>query len=131
MFGPRKMLPMGAAIIVGVLSGGAATTPVNAQAHSSPVTVVAPRSESLTRIVPYGDLSLATKAGRRVLFHRVSIAVREVCPILDTDGTPLNSDSCMDFAWAGARPQMKRAFEAAISGAPVLTAIEITSTLGR
>jgi UrcA family protein len=36
-------------------------------------------AESVMRAVPYGDLDLSTREGRRTLDHRIGIAVRSAC----------------------------------------------------
>ena len=36
-----------------------------------------------TAVVNYGDLNLATAAGARTLYQRLSVAAQEVCPIQD------------------------------------------------
>ncbi len=72
--------PFRAAVLsIATSLAGAATAPAQAQSNQSPVTVLG-HPETLTRIVPFGDLALATTAGQRSLVHRVSSAVREVCP---------------------------------------------------
>ena len=68
-----------AVLLIATSLAGAATAPAQAQSNQSPVTVLG-HPEALTRIVPFGDLALATTAGQRSLVHRVSSAVREVCP---------------------------------------------------
>lgn len=123
-------IPSRAAVtFIAALLAGAATTPALAQPSQSPVTVLG-HPEALTRIVPFGDLALATSAGQRSLVHRVSSAVREVCPdsayayaIYKFD---YDSQDCTNFAWAGARPQIRHAIDAAKSGQPFAMSIAIT-----
>jgi UrcA family protein len=40
----------------------------------------APSADSLTVAVRYDDLNLSTSAGANALYHRISVAAREVCP---------------------------------------------------
>jgi UrcA family protein len=123
----RKLACMCAAGFIGTLLFAASIDSVQAQTVSHPVTVMAERPNILTRVVPFGDLSLSTAHGRHVLVQRVSLAVNEVCPELDEYGTPLDLADCQHFAWAGARPQIRTAFDAARSGAPLAMSITITS----
>jgi UrcA family protein len=90
-----------------------------------PVEIIA--KPSLTRHVPYGDLSLATKSGQRMLYRRVGLAVGEVCPPTDDDGNWYDVQDCRNFAWRGARPQIRRAFDQALSGSSMaMTSITIS-----
>ena len=101
-----------------------ATGPVRSE---PPVEVVA--KPLLTRHVPYGDLQLASKAGQRVLYRRVGVAVREVCPLTAEDGNWYDIEDCRRFAWRGARPQMKRAFDRALSGSSLaMSSITISAS---
>jgi UrcA family protein len=118
---------MGAAGLLGILLVVATTAPALGQSYQQPVTVYAHRTTPLTERVPYGDLALATKAGRAELTHRVGLAVGRVCPDVDDDGTSYDVDGCKNFAWAGAWPQMKRAFALAKSGVPMAMSVEITA----
>jgi UrcA family protein len=43
-----------------------------------------PDDAAPTIVVRYGDLNLATEAGARALYQRLSIAAREVCPLEDS-----------------------------------------------
>ena len=87
--------------------------------------------DQLTRVVPFADLSLATRDGRHVLIHRVSVAVYEVCPKHDYWGMELDAATCREYAWAGAQPQIKRAFDKAASGAPMAMSLEVTGVIGK
>jgi UrcA family protein len=128
MFDTRKMACFGAAAFLGTLVIGAAATPLHAQER--PVTVTA-RPDQLTRVVPYGDLSLATKQGRHILMHRVDVAVDQVCPQMDEFLGRLDDAYCKHFAWAGARPQIRRAFDSALAGQPMaMSALVITVAPG-
>ena len=55
-----------AVLLIATSLAGAATAPAQAQSNQSPVTVLG-HPETLTRIVPFGDLALATTAGQRSL----------------------------------------------------------------
>lgn len=123
----RKMACVAAAGFVGMLLVGAAAFPAHAQSISNrPVTVTQHRDAG-TRQVPYGDLALNTKQGRSTLMHRVGEAVYQVCPGFDGNFGAYDVDSCRDFAWAGARPQIDSAFRAALSGGSLAMSIEITA----
>ena len=102
-----KILSMCAAVAV-TAAGLIAMTPA-ASAQERPVVVVAP-TDIPTRRVSYVDLNLATSSGEKMLNHRVGNAVRSVCK--ESTGNTLDlygTIACRDFAWDGARPQMKRA----------------------
>ena len=131
MINTRNVACIVASAFIGTLLIGAAAFPVHAQTSARPVTVIAQRPDTLTRVVPYGDLSLASKAGRNVLYRRVGLAVHQVCPDTDEFAMPLDVNACETFAWRGARPQIRQAVRDALNGAPMLTAIEISSSLGR
>jgi UrcA family protein len=123
----RKVACVAAATFVGTLLIGAAINPVQAQTVGSrPVTVTA-NSYETTRIVHYGDLSLATRDGRHMLLHRVSDAVDQVCPSFGDDRDPYHLGGCKQGAWFGARPQIQRAFDRALSGQSLAMSIEITA----
>jgi UrcA family protein len=123
----RKMACIGAAGFIGTALVLAAASPVHSQSFShQPVTVQGHR-DSITRIVPYGDLALTSDQGRRILMRRVDAAVTQVCPDFDEQGSVYDVPACQDFAWAGARPQIKRAFDNARSGALVAMSIAITA----
>jgi UrcA family protein len=78
-------------------------------------TVLAPRADdALTERVSYADLNLASAAGRKRLEFRVDHAVGKVCPSGTDIREALEGRSCAKAAWAGARPQMERAFARAI-----------------
>ena len=123
----RKMACFGAAGLLGTMLAGAVAYPANGQPGQKPVTVTAHREAPITQRVPYGDLALATKGGRSVLMRRVSFAVDTVCPQDDDDFGPYDVQGCKDFAWDGARPQIRRAINLAKSGATLAMTIEITS----
>jgi len=116
----RKMACWGAAGFIGSALLIVAASPAHGQ---PPVEVVA--QKAYTRIVPFGDLSLATKAGQKILFRRVGYAVREVCPDQDETGAYYNADHCKKFAWQGARPQINRAIDRAMSGSKMAMTITI------
>jgi len=123
----RKVACAAAAAFIGALLIGAAITPVQAQtARTRPVTVVA-TPEVNTRIVHYGDLSLATRDGRHMLLRRVSDAVSDVCRPFGDDRDAYHPGGCKAAAWSGARPQIKRAFDRALSGESLAMSIEITA----
>ena len=94
-----------------------------------PVDVIA--KSALTRHVPYGDLSLASEQGRRILYRRVASAVQEVCPPTEDDGSWYDVPDCQQFAWRGARPQMRRAFDLAKSGSSLAMSSSITISVAK
>ena len=81
---------------------------------------------ALTRHVPYGDLSLATKSGQRNLYRRVGRAVVDLCPLVEEKEDWYDVQGCRDFAWRGARPQIRRAFDLALSGSSLAMTTSIT-----
>ena len=117
----RRIATFGAAAFVGTALALAAAAP----AWSQPPVEVVGKSSAQVRHVPYGDLSLATKDGQRILYRRVSYAVKDVCPITADDGAWYDSEGCRKFAWRGARPQIQLAFDRAISG----SSLAMTSTI--
>jgi len=62
------------------------------------------------RLVSYGDLNLNLIAHRKILDSRVSRAVREVCEFKPRDTDRGGYQKCADLAWAGAQPQITRAY---------------------
>lgn len=117
-----KMATLMAAGLVGAVLASAATAAGAAQPSPQPITV-----QPYTRVVSFGDLALGTRTGRDVFMHRVHAAVAEVCPYLDENGRTYDVQDCREFAWAGARPQIRRAIDQARSGQLVAMSIEITS----
>jgi UrcA family protein len=119
----RKMACWGAAGFIGTALLIVAASP----AHSQPPVEVVAHKDALTRVVPYGDLSLASQTGRKILVRRVGLAVREVCPEYDVAGVLYDVQGCRKFAWKGARPQIDRAIDRAMSGSSLAMAITIQS----
>jgi UrcA family protein len=99
------------------------TRPVNVLAHT----------DTVTRIVPYGDLSLATRKGRRTLMRRVDVAVDQVCPEYDKTSGQFYTEiaECKHFAWTGASPQIKQAFDRALSGETLSAATSVIAVAGQ
>jgi UrcA family protein len=92
--------------------------------------VISKRVDPMVRYVSYADLSLTSREGKRLLIHRVYEAVDEVCPVRlpadPVDGTTdYDRHDCQDGAWAGARPQIRKAIRAASFGAPLVMTIGI------
>jgi UrcA family protein len=103
-----KILAAGFATMA-VLFGGAGL------ALAQDTTVLAPRNyDVLTERVSYADLNLASSFGRKRLESRVGYAVRRVCPTGSGIIEALDGRYCSRGAWAGARPQMERAYARAI-----------------
>lgn len=95
-------------IILGVSALTATTTAANAASPSDEPVIVRAQPGELppTRRVSYADLDLATLAGEKTLYSRVSGAVREVCVEANLS---IANGVCRRFAWSGAKPQMKQA----------------------
>ena len=62
------------------------------------------------RLVSYRDLNLNIIAHRKILDERVTRAVRQVCEFEGKDNLAKDYHICADRAWAGARPQITRAY---------------------
>ena len=125
----RQMACVGAAGFLGALLVVAAISPAHGQSYQRPVTISA--QKPMTESVPYGDLALALRHDRRVLYHRVSQAVGRVCPILDEEGFAYDWQDCRNFAWRGADPQIKRAIGLARSGMTMAMSIQIAAAPAR
>ena len=112
------------------LLAGASTAQAGTQNNQQPVTVTG-RSDALVRVVAFGDLALATKAGRNVLERRVSQAVGEICPDSEAGRSMLDASydvqDCRTFAWVHARPQMREAIALAKSGQLLAMTIEVSA----
>lgn len=65
---------------------------------------------SRMRMVSYRDLNLNLIAHRKILDERVGNAVREVCNIGSGNLQSPDYRKCNDQAWAGAKPQIVRAY---------------------
>jgi UrcA family protein len=127
----RKMLCLGAASFIGTMMVGLAVMPAHGEPLTKPVTVTAHKHAPMVERVAFGDLALATKDGRKMLYRRVGYAVDHVCPDRDADLGTYDVEGCKDFAWSGARPQIDRAIRDARSGASLAMTIEITSASAR
>lgn len=122
----RKIATVAAAALVASLLVTATSS--RAQVRRGSV-VIEKHVTPTTAYVPFGDLSLASKEGRKVLHHRVGVAVNELCPIRDDDGSFYDDQGCKDLAWASAGPQITRAVRAAKAGAPALVmTISVTAS---
>ena len=115
----------GAAAITGALLINPTAAPASPQWINDPVTITGHRDVYM-RVVSYRDLSLNTDAGRKILVHRVGVAVSQVCPSYDAIFHDYDADGCRVFAWHGARPQLNSAFAAAKSGLPLAMSIEVS-----
>jgi|SRR5947209_7295759 len=98
-----------------------------------PAVVIEKHYTPATQYVTFADLSLATRPGQKVLYHRVSDAVRQVCPRIGDDGVAYDTPGCMDTAWYGARPQINQAIARAQAGvtnsaSPMAMTIAISAT---
>ena len=70
--------------LVGTLGVAQAAAPSDAIVMSDAVPSV---------VVRYGDLNLATEAGARTLYRRLSFAAQEVCPVQDSRSLALWSEN--------------------------------------
>jgi UrcA family protein len=85
---------------------------------STRIFVTAPSPDTVTRHITYADLNLASAAGERTLYRRVSYGVGNLCDevIGGYDRSPsskFNLMACTGSAWNQARPQMDRAVQRA------------------
>jgi UrcA family protein len=120
----RSMACWGAAGFIGTALLIVAASP----AHSQPPVEVIAQKGGMTRVVHYGDLSLATQKGRQTLVRRVGYAVREVCPGYEESWVLYDVEGCKKFAWKGAQPQIRRAFDRALSGSSMsMSSLTITA----
>ncbi len=69
---------------IAVLVGGSLLGTLGVAQATTPANTVTLNDEVPTVVVRYGDLNLATEAGARKLYHRLSVAAQEVCPSPDT-----------------------------------------------
>ena len=128
----RKALHRAIVTSIGTLVAGAGASAAQAatQSNQQPVTVLG-RPDALVRVVSFGDLALATKAGRNTLERRVSDAVGEVCPDSEAGRSLLEPfydvQDCRTFAWTRARPQMREAIALAKSGRLLAMTIEVST----
>ena len=105
-----RFSPPMTAILAGVaMSFTVAATPSAAQDNE--VIVRGLPEGTKVQLVSYRDLNLRYVAHLKILSDRVGRAVRKVCDFdpsdrLDSDGYR----SCANAAWAGATPQIQRAF---------------------
>lgn len=86
-----------------------AALPASAQSDDEVVIRGMPADVKVKR-VPYRDLNLNLIAHRKVLDERVGRAVREVCDYRTGERLDSGYSACADTAWAGARPQITRAY---------------------
>ena len=123
-----RYIPSRAAVTFAAALLAGATAPLQAQPPQAPVTVLGHQEAGLTRLVPFGDLSLASEAGQRILYRRVGVAVGEVCTDNEAAQSLYNAavKDCTNFAWAGARPQIARAIDLAQSGQAFAMSIAVT-----
>ena len=124
-----KLLSISAAFVVTV--GPAALIVMPAYAQDRTVIVRAPPDDIPTRRVTYADLNLASLAAEKTLNRRVGSAVLDVCKeSVGVQPMPFVEQSCRDWAWHGARPQVaravQRAHEIASTGTSSIAATAIT-----
>ena len=65
---------------------------------------------SRMRLVSFRDLNLNLIAHRKILDDRVGNAVTDVCDVGSGNQMTPDRRNCSDQAWAGARPQIIRAY---------------------
>ena len=123
----RQLACIGAAAFVGSLL----VTATASMAKNSQPVVIEKHIDPLTRYVSFADLSLTSKEGKHLLYRRVGQAVDEVCPLsLSSDeaefAVTYDRLYCKDYAWQGARPQIRKAIRAAEVGTPLVMTLGIT-----
>lgn len=121
----QQLVCVGAAAFVGSLLVTA--TVAVAKSPTRPV-IIEKRLDPMTRHVSFADLSLTTKEGQDVLYWRVGKAVNEVCPptLPNEDGaSTYERGYCRDFAWHGARPQIRKAIRSAKNGTPLIMTLGV------
>jgi UrcA family protein len=117
-----------------VITGTGVMAPATPAFGKSPRIVVTAPSDHLTRRIGYGDLNLASAAGKTALRYRVRGGIRSLCTEV---GGPYQSEleNCTDGAWSQARPQMslavQRAHEIASTGSSTITAAAITISFSK
>jgi UrcA family protein len=98
------------AIVAGIAASFiVAATPTAAQ--DSDVVVRGLPEDTRIQLVSYRDLNLRYVAHLEILNDRVARAVRKVCNFDPSDRLVADGHrNCVNLAWAGARPQMQRAY---------------------
>jgi UrcA family protein len=98
-----------AAIVAGVVASTIiAASPATAQ--DSEVVIRGLPEGTKMEVVHFRDLNLRYVAHLNILNQRVERAVRNVCDFEPRDMARASFRDCADAAWAGARPQMHRAY---------------------
>ena len=97
------------AILAGVIASPFAAI-VPAAAQDTEITVRGTPEGTNMRMVSYADLNLNLMAHREVLNKRIGHAVREVCEFEPRDIARKDYERCSNTAWAGAGPQIVRAY---------------------
>ena len=97
-----------------IAAGATASTFIGvlpAAAQEAEITVRGTLPGVKMQLVSYRDLNLNLIAHRKVLNTRVERAVRKVCDLKQVkDELGAGFRACSDAAWAGARPQVNRAY---------------------
>jgi UrcA family protein len=99
---PTLAALLGAAALAGVAAPAAA--------QDSSIVVRGLPEGTKMQMVSYGDLNLRLIAHLNILNDRVGRAVRQVCEFEPRDNMNSGYRNCADRAWAGARPQIHRAY---------------------
>lgn len=89
-------------------------------------------SELAQATVRYNDLDLGSSAGRNVLKHRVEVAARDVCTVLQFSSKTagISDPACVRSAMANANAQMSMAI-AQRTGAPITVLSSLPPQSGR
>ena len=99
------------AIMLSVVTASVIVAPSPALAQEDYDVVVRGVPEgSRMHLVSYRDLNLNLIAHRKILDERVGNAVREVCSVGAGNRQSPDYRLCANQAWAGARPQITRAY---------------------
>jgi len=118
-----------------VLAASAAVGTVAIPAHAKgPVVVTGPSSDTITRRVSYRDLNLASLSGEATLERRVGTTIHSICNELIASHS-VDTRSCRNVAWRGARPQVAqavlRAQQIASTGQSLIAMSSITLTFAK
>ena len=87
-----------------------APSPTVAQVDDHELVIRGVPEGSRMRMVSFRDLNLNLIAHRKILDERVGNAVREVCNVGSGNIQSPDFRNCSNQAWAGARPQITRAY---------------------
>lgn len=99
-----------ATIATGVVASLLLAAPPASAQDDDEVVIRGVSADRKVQRVSYRGLNLNLIAHRKILDERVGRAVREVCSFDTRDRLEPEYGQCADRAWAGARPQITRAY---------------------